>query len=412
MPQERIQGIKQIYVDDILNLIGMEYIEEVVQELEADKWVAKLKTPVVFKLILYSLLSVERISLRSMAENYSNPLFKALERTAKGSTRHSSIRDRLVRINSTVFERLYHKVREELSKHYDDKPIKGHIFNVKRFDSTMIAVFGYLLEGMKVGNTSKEKRQVKITTELENEFGVSFSFFKDQAHLSEETALKELIESSTHTKNDLIVFDRGLKSRETFVKFKDQIRFVTRLNDKCRYKVIRPADPLEQVIKEQEEEPPPQPDLEIIQDSIVYLYGDGGKLVEEEFRLIEAKRVQDGKILYFLTNMIDFSPQLTACIYKKRWDIEVFFRFVKQELHLTHFVCNDANAIQVMLYCTLIVAMMILVYKKKNDISSYKIAKIRFVKELQSAVILALLETQENLDRLKYNLKNCIKKNE
>ena len=99
-----------------------------------------------------------------------------------------------------------------------------------------------------------------------------------------------------------------------------------------------------------------------------------------------------------------------AELYRKRWDIEVFFRFLKQEMNLTHFVCNDLNAIQVMIYCTLITAMLILVYKKQNNIKSYKIAKIRFFKELQAAVTLELIESPQGLQRLRLILRKYLKK--
>ena len=88
----------------------------------------------------------------------------------------------------------------------------------------------------------------------------------------------------------------------------------------------------------------------------------------------------------------------------------MFFRFLKQEMNLTHFVSNNVNAIQVMIYCTLITAMLILVYKKQNGITSYKIAKILFFKEPEAVVILAVIETPQGLDRFRQNLKKYIQK--
>lgn len=399
MPKRKIVQTKQVRVDDLLELIGMSCIEDIVVELEADKWVAKLKTALVFKLVLYSLLDTERMSLRVMEENYSSPVFKALERTAVGETAHNSIRDRLVTIDLRFFERLFRQAKKVLAEHFDDKQLSR--YNIKRYDSTMIAVFSHLLQGMKVGNTSKKKNQVKVTTELQNDFQVSFCFSKDQGHLSEEVALKELIERSTHGKDDLIVFDRGLKSRGTFVEFKEKFKFVTRLHDKNRYKFLRPHHGVGG------EE---HATLEFLQDSIVYLYGDGSKLVKEEFRLVEARRREDGKKVFFLTNILDLPADQVAAVYRHRWQIEVFFRFLKQEMNLAHFVCNDVNAIQVMIYCTLITAMLVLVYKKKNGITSYKIAKIQFFKELEAAILLAITETPEGLISFRQNLKKYIQK--
>jgi IS4 transposase len=202
--------------------------------------------------------------------------------------------------------------------------------------------------------------------------------------------------------SSLIVFDRGLKSRETFCEFNDlKTQFLTRLNDRNRYKFIRkqadvPSETLD--------------GLRFVQDSIVYLYGDGSKLVKEEFRLIEAECLKNGKKLFFLTNILFLDAQTIAQIYRQRWDIEVFFRFIKQEMNATHFVCNNVNAIQVMIYCTLIVAMLILIYMRQNNIKSYKIAKIRFFNELQAAITLELIETPKGLENFKWSLKDYIKK--
>ena len=106
----------------------------------------------------------------------------------------------------------------------------------------------------------------------------------------------------------------------------------------------------------------------------------------------------------------DVEASQIAYIYKKRWDIEVLFRFMKQEMNLTHFVCNETNAIRVMLYCTMIAAMLVLIYKKQNGVKSYKKAKIRFFKELLYLILLEALENPDELDRIKSTLKKYVKR--
>lgn len=388
--------------DQLLCLLGDSLLVDLSRQVQADKWVIKLETVTVFKLILYSILDSERLSLRVMAEQFSSVPFQLLEQSIVGQkTAHSSIRDRLVHIKVSFFERLYERTRGLLAAEYGQNELSG-AYNLKRYDSTMISVFSHMLEGMKVGNTSKKKNQIKLTTELLGDFEVRMRFFKDQDHLGEEVALREMIQSQTHDSRSLIVFDRGLKSRQTFCELKDiKTQFVTRLNERNRYKFIR-----------QHAEVPSESKagLRFVQDSTVYLYGDGSTLVKEEFRLIEAVVDKNGKKLYFLTNILFLDAHTIAEIYRRRWDIEVFFRFVKQEMNLTHFVCNDLNAIQVMLYCTLIAAMLILVYKKQNGIKSYKIAKTKFFKELQAAVTLELIETANGLEQLKKVLRIYLKR--
>ena len=113
----------------------------------------------------------------------------------------------------------------------------------------------------------------------------------------------------------------------------------------------------------------------------------------------------------FLTNVVDISAYLVAYIYRQRWQIEIFFRFMKQEMNLTHFVSYNENAIKVVLYATLIAAMLVLVYKKLNNINSYKKAKIQFFKELRANLILEVLELPDGIDKLKKYLAYQLRRN-
>lgn len=140
-------------------------------------------------------------------------------------------------------------------------------------------------------------------------------------------------------------------------------------------------------------------ELILIEDSKVNLYTGKAinnkkgnvhyreELVETPFRLIIAKtKTEDAKEFWFITNEFELSAKEVAQAYRKRWDIEVFFRFIKQELNVSHLVSLNKNGIEVMLYMTLIIAMLILIYKKANKIG-YKTAKRRFKMELRNLAI-------------------------
>jgi len=182
MPKKQnIISNKQVSVNDLLELIGISTIETLAKTLGSDKWVPKLKTTTVFKLILYSILETNQLSLRTMEENYCSPIFKPIEESLVDErTAHSSICDRLINIDVRCFTQLYDKVYGLLSEQYAEKQLRD--YNIKRYDSTMVAVFSHLLTGMKVGNSSKNKRQVKFSTTLENDIQIQMSFFKDQAY--------------------------------------------------------------------------------------------------------------------------------------------------------------------------------------------------------------------------------------
>lgn len=136
----------------------------------------------------------------------------------------------------------------------------------------------------------------------------------------------------------------------------------------------------------------------LIKDSIVNLYtgvpvkNKQGNIhhreekVENQFRLVVVKnKAQPEKYFWFITNDFELTAKEVADYYRRRWDIEVFFRFIKQELNVSHLVSLSKNGIEVMVYMTLIVAMLILIYKKANNLG-YKTAKRRFVMELRDLI--------------------------
>ena len=122
------------------------------------------------------------------------------------------------------------------------------------------------------------------------------------------------------------------------------------------------------------------------------------EIVDTPFRLIVAiTKTEQPKEFWFITNDFDLSAKEVAQAYRRRWGIEVFFRFIKQELNVSHLVSLNKNGIEVMLYMTLIVAMLILIYKKANKIG-YKTAKRRFKMELRNLAIALIVVVGRNLD--------------
>lgn len=108
------------------------------------------------------------------------------------------------------------------------------------------------------------------------------------------------------------------------------------------------------------------------------------------------------KEILLITNIFHLPAETIAKMYIQRWDIEVFFRFLKQELNFSHFLSLNENGIQVIMYMTLITAMLVMIYKKENQIG-YKTAVRRMGIELETLVI-AVAVIQSGGDIKKVNL--------
>ena len=144
----------------------------------------------------------------------------------------------------------------------------------------------------------------------------------------------------------------------------------------------------------EEKDIPPSPlnsTVSIISDSIAYLYNDKKKISEYPYRIIKGIINSSGEEIVFISNMLEEDAYFLAQLYKQRWEIEVFFKFIKQHLSALHLVSRQKNGIKVMIYMTMILASLIIVYKKKNNIKGFKIAKLKFSIELENEIIKSIV---------------------
>lgn len=372
----------KISVKSLLDMVGDEVLSRLALETEVNYKSKKLSGEVVFKLLLMSLLDNTKISLRIMEKIFSSSIFKSYSGVAKEqSIRHSSLSERLTSIDCSYFEKIFSHVYE-LSKNHFDKELAP--YNIRQFDSTSLSLSSKLLKkgmvnGLKDKTGKHSKNQVKFTVGLLNNLPSSIDFYNEQKHLAEDITLRSSILESCISKNEVVVFDRGLKKRTTFKEFNDKgIFFVTRINVTKSVKVLE---------KNELPKGSQTATLELLSDSKVHLYHGNKVLFKEPFRLIKACSKQSNEPLFFLTNIEDLTAEEVTEIYKKRWDIEVFFKFIKQHLHFKHFLNYSENGIKVMMYMTMIVGMLLLLYKKLNNIKSYKIAKYDFTEKLNMEII-------------------------
>jgi hypothetical protein len=361
-------------------------------ESKVDYQVKKLYGRNVFTLLLFGLVESERLGLRSLQDFFNSTHYKVLFNVEKTKTiKYNSISARLATMNVDFFKKAYDAIYEECSGLYDEKDLSLN-YNVARFDSTMVCQTATQLEkGINVGCKKDGKKQVKYTMCLTNMFPSSVEVYREQCHINENHTIPQaILKVIDKSKDNVFVFDRGVSSREIFCELDNkECSFVTRLKTDARYVIIH-------------EIPLPEKrsvgNLTILKDQVVHLYKSGNHVVEHPFRLIHTKR-EDGKAFIFLSNLVNTkedSPNLIEAkdiihIYKKRWDIEVFFRFIKQELNFSHFISVNQNGIQILLYMTLILAMLILIYKKTNG-WGYKTAKRRFMIELRDIISIMLIE--------------------
>ena len=126
--------------------------------------------------------------------------------------------------------------------------------------------------------------------------------------------------------------------------------------------------------------------LKIISDEVVNLYNKRHERIDCNLRLIKTKN-KDNLELWFLTNITYLDAIDIAMSYKRRWDIEVFFKFVKQNLQLKNFISYNNNGMRVYIYCILIAAILFIIFKITNKYKGYKIALLTFTLAIEKEII-------------------------
>jgi uncharacterized LabA/DUF88 family protein len=369
-------------VNEILGYISEEKLDFFAQETMVDWNAKKLRAKELFKLCVFGVLNENRASSRVFENFYENNFFRKYAQVPEGKTvSHSSIADRIGNINVDYFENLYNYTVEV----FEDKLNKKDKVKLSLYDSTITSLSASLLHfGMQNGMKNKKGEQGKNSIKFTVGFnGLPFSvkFHKDQKMISEDLALGNILEEHIASKKNIAVFDRGMKDRKKMVELSDnQKYFVTRIYKASKYVIEKGS--IETLLDYENEV------IKLVKHSKVHLYCNKKK-TKTVFRLVEGILKSDGEKILFLSNLPEdeFTPEQLAEIYKKRWDIERFFRFIKQNLNFKHYFSRQWNGIQVMIYIILIAAILLLSFIKLNELKGYKIPKMSFCNQLQNEII-------------------------
>jgi len=145
----------------------------------------------------------------------------------------------------------------------------------------------------------------------------------------------------------IVVDDRGYNDYALFGRWTAQgVYFVTRMKDNALYEVVGEKDV-------------PQ-NSHVLKDEMIELRGT--KAIEKcpyPLRRIEVYDPETEEVLVFLTNNLKLGATTIAAIYKERWQIEIFFKALKQNLKIKTFVGTSANAVKIQIW-TALIAMLVL----------------------------------------------------
>jgi len=363
-------------VNRLLTFIPDESLESFALNTQVNKGTKKLHGQLLFKLLFYCMLTEKDNSLRGMQSALESAIFRTISGLPSDfGVSHSSISERLNVISVDFFERIFQYCLAAYNK-----TAVGVSKDIVRFDSTIITMSTKLMKiGYQIkGGDAEKYRLLKFTVGYSN-MPDCICFYKDPSYTSENMALTETILSNQRTDTQINVFDRGITARHNYDKLSEKnISFISRINPGAR-REVHVTNTLKKNIQTET--------LTITSDSWVYLYAASNKKTKYPVRQIESIRKDNGEKITFVTNCKDISCKEISEIYKSRWDIEVFFKFIKQHLNFSHLLNRTENGIKVMMYVTMTVAILLAEYKRLNNLIGYKIPKRKFAQELENDIL-------------------------
>jgi len=248
-----------------------------------------------------------------------------------------------------VFEDIYYQLIKYYGRTLTDKRERSVIEEVKNetiklIDSSTVSLCLNLFDWAKFRTA---KGGLKIHTVWDDTLGLPDYINVTDAKLHDSKGLV----SQIFPKGTIVVEDRAYFDFELFKKRIDAKNiFVTRLKSNILYESIEELDL------------PDDRDQNILKDELIkFTSKDALKagLEDQIFRLVTVYKVDENKVIHLITNQIDWQAITIADLYKKRWDIEIFFKLMKQNLQIKTFLGTSENAVKSQIYVAMIVFLLL-----------------------------------------------------
>lgn len=167
-------------------------------------------------------------------------------------------------------------------------------------------------------------------------------------------------------KGSIIAEDRAYTDYKWFAQLQEKgIFFVTRQKTNAVYKVT--------------ERRPVNKKQGLCSDQTIVLTGTKGRLCPHPLRRVGYRDPETKTHYVFITNNFKLAAKTIADIYKERWQIEIFFRWIKQNLKIKAFIGNSRNAVMTQIYVALIAYLLLCMFKYLSKVPASLQTLIRVI---------------------------------
>lgn len=319
-------------LNQILQFISRHDFENCVKEFKGDFCSKGFTCWEQFTAMLYAQLSSQK-GLRGIESGLKvnqNSLYHLGVKSVKRTTLAYANENRSYKIYEKLFYLLLHKL--DMGKTKNKLRIKNSISSV---DASTIHLCKNLFPWAEY---KSKQRGIKLHVKFDHSTSAPSFISVTNAQVHEKNEIGKM----PFEKDEVIAFDRGYLDYKQYSKYcKEGIYFVTRTKKNARFTIIEERD-VSRIGN-------------IIFDKTTEMSGFYPKKnCPERLRLIRSYDPETGKTIDILTNQFSWSPKTIAAIYKKRWEIEIFFKTIKQNLKIKSFFGTSRNAVLTQIWICMI----------------------------------------------------------
>lgn len=272
----------------------------------------------------------EHDSLRHLNQSIQDHLSHILPSISNATISHHN-NNRNYKVFIPVMEKLIQTALQTLTR--DERLAK--FGTTKMIDSTTVSMCLTFFEWAKFRST---KSGFKMHTSMDGATGIPDRIIFSHAACHDRTKMDELMTD----KETIYICDKGYIDYERFDKYTSQgIYFISRLKDNAKITVV---EELPITYSEEKDGLLPKGST-IIFDKKVRLGSAYINLTKKTYRLV---KIIDptGRELTFVSNVMQFASEEIAWLYKRRWDIELFFKWIKQHCKIKNLIGHSENAVR------------------------------------------------------------------
>lgn len=342
----------QPILNQLIKFIDKKEVSRIAQDHGAERYVKKFASHnhlIVMLFVAFEGYQSIRETVLGLLANSHKLSHLGLSYLVKRSTFAEANKRRSSAVFGDIYLSVYRKHSASLA---DSRLSDADLKRLYIMDSTTISLFKDILKG--VGRNPKEGKKkggIKAHTIIKASENVPCLVRYSEAVRHDHMFLDEVFNLA---KGSIITFDKGYVDYAQYEALtKSGIWYVTRLKNNATY---QPAT---------EFDIPDKADSGVLKDEEIILHYGKGKEQEHRSRRIAYWDSQNDRLFEFITNNFELDAEKIALIYKKRWQIELLFKQLKQNFPLKYFLGDNENAIEIQIWTAMLANLLITLVKGK-----------------------------------------------